>query len=305
MALEYILFTLLSSFSSYVIDFIYEITKIILSFFQIYLYKITSNNEINKFINKMEIKNFSSFCNNKPFGFFFGKWYIGKITTNDDPYNSSKTLYIYIKKDKYNDIQNIKSNDDIQTDTLSFWSRNGSYRYLYYLNRDIKLNKLAPNNNQQIILSDIKKNYSDKLIIYIYGDPGVGKSTIGYLLAKDLQCHFCDSWNPSDPNDNLDNVYNDINPDCNKPLILVLEEFDIIIDKFKSKFLSHKEYPIQVSDKNGWNLMLDKIQVGLYPNLILLLTSNKDPQYFKDIDPSLIREKRVNHIYHLKKIKEE
>ena len=154
----------------------------------------------------MEIKSLSSFSDDKPFGYFFGKWYIGQIITNDDPFHSSKTLYIFIKKDKYDNIQNI--------------------------------------------LNDIKKNYSNKLIIYLYGDPGAGKSTIGYLLAKDLHCHFCDTWNPSDPNDNLDNVYNDIYPDCNKPLILVLEEFDIIIDKSKSKFINHKEYPIQVSDKN-------------------------------------------------------
>ena len=127
MALEYIFFTLLSSFSSYVIDFIYEISKIILSFFQIYLYKITSNNEINKFINKMEIKNFSSFCDDKPFGFFFGKWYIRNITTNDDHFHSSKTLYIFIKKVKYDNIQNINNKDYEQIDTLSFWSRNGSY----------------------------------------------------------------------------------------------------------------------------------------------------------------------------------
>ena len=211
----------------------------------------------------MEIKNFSSFCDDKPFGFFFGKWYIGNIITTNDSDND-KILYIFIKKDKYNTIQNINNYED--PNILSFWSRNGSYNFLGYSKRDISLDRLTPNEYQQNILCDIKKNYSDKLITYIYGDPGVGKSTIGYLLARDLNCHFCDTWNPSDPSDNLDNVYNEINPDCNKPLVLVLEEFDIIIDKFKSKFLSHKKYSIQASDKNGWNLMLDKIQVGLYPN---------------------------------------
>ena len=90
--------------------------------------------------------------------------------------------------------------------------------------------------------------FEEDMKVFNTGDGLLG--TIGYLLAKDLHCHFCDTWNPSDPNDNLDNVYNDIYPDCNKPLILVLEEFDIIIDKSKSKFINHKEYPIQVSDKN-------------------------------------------------------
>ena len=54
--------------------------------------------------------------------------------------------------------------------------------------------------------------------------------------------------------------------------------------------------PISVQNKTGWNRMLDEIGRGLYPHLILLMTSNRDPAFIRSLDPSYIREGRVNEI---------
>jgi hypothetical protein len=35
----------------------------------------------------------------------------------------------------------------------------------------------------------------------------------------------------------------------------------------------------------------------MYPYLILILTTNKKPEFFKELDPSYIREGRVNLIF--------
>jgi hypothetical protein len=40
--------------------------------------------------------------------------------------------------------------------------------------------------------------------------------------------------------------------------------------------------------------MLDEIHIGMYPHMILLLTSNKSPEFIRELDPSYIREGRVD-----------
>jgi hypothetical protein len=40
--------------------------------------------------------------------------------------------------------------------------------------------------------------------------------------------------------------------------------------------------------------MLDEIQRGMYPHLIMLLTSNKGPEFIQSLDPSYIRKGRVD-----------
>jgi hypothetical protein len=52
--------------------------------------------------------------------------------------------------------------------------------------------------------------------------------------------------------------------------------------------------PIIVPDKSGWNNMLDTIQRGMYPNLILIMTSNRGPEFINSLDPSYIRKGRVD-----------
>ena len=64
----------------------------------------------------------------------------------------------------------------------------------------------------------------------------------------------------------------------------------------------HKNLPIQAANKAGWNQFLDEIQIGMYPHLILILTTNKTPDFIHTLDPSYIRTKRVDNIYHLEDV---
>jgi len=122
---------------------------------------------------------------------------------------------------------------------------------------------------------------------------------IGLLLAKKLEGHFCKSWNPTEPSDRLAKVYQAVSPTRKNPLILVLEEFDGIIKKIINGKLEHKHISIPVKDKASWNSMLDDINLGLYPNLILVLTSNQGPEWVRQQDKSFIREGRVDIIREL------
>ena len=54
--------------------------------------------------------------------------------------------------------------------------------------------------------------------------------------------------------------------------------------------------------KVHWNAFLDKIQLGTYPNLILIMCSNylRD-KISEDLDPSYLPDGRVNLYFHMKK----
>lgn len=234
---------------------------------------------------------------------------------NESFYNkkiNNNTNYLVKSNINKDNNDNIIKNDNNENDNylqlnkqIKFWARTGTYKYFYYLSRNLDLTNVNEMNNQNNIINLIIDMYKKKnfLIINLYGEPGVGKTMLCYLLCKKLNGNYCDSWNPTDPNDSLDHIYNEVIPEESKPLILVLEEFDLIIKNITENIKKHKEYPISVTDKMGWNALLDKIQIGIYPNLILLLTSNKTPDYINNIDSSYIREGRVDFKFNLKRIK--
>lgn len=305
-----IFFAVVGGFS---FDIIKDSVLIILSMFNIGMYKITSTIEINKLINKLNIINYTISTNEKPDGIIWGKWYLGKIISSNNDYDNSKLMFVLMNKNKFKKIitqntinkcvKSIKnSNNENNTQNINYWFRQGSFRYLYYIKRLLDVSKFISFNDQQIIIDKIVTKFETKnnLVLYLHGDPGTGKSMLCYLLTKTLSGHFCDTWNPTEPNDTIDTVYNEIMPDNSKPLILVLEEFDIIIDKVSDGQNKHKEYPIQIRDKIGWNSLLDKIQLGIYPNLILVLISNKTPKYIENKDMSYIRKGRVDMFFDIK-----
>jgi hypothetical protein len=53
-------------------------------------------------------------------------------------------------------------------------------------------------------------------------------------------------------------------------------------------------------DKSDWNSMLDKVtDLGFYPNLILILTSNVTLDTLHELDPSMLRAGRIDKAYHM------
>jgi hypothetical protein len=78
-------------------------------------------------------------------------------------------------------------------------------------------------------------------------------------------------------------------------LILVLEEIDIAIQKIHSDEIQpHKNFPILIHNKTSWNRFFDRVQRGIYPNVIVLLTSNKPPEHIHTLDSAYLRDNRIN-----------
>ena len=119
---------------------------------------------------------------------------------------------------------------------------------------------------------------------------------IGILLSKELNGSLVTTFNPNEPGDTISSLYNTINPSKNNPLIIVMDEIDIMIDDIhNNKTTKHKNIPIQIYNKTTFNRFLDDINLGLYPYLILILTSNIDLNTLKRIyDRSYFRPERIH-----------
>jgi Holliday junction resolvasome RuvABC ATP-dependent DNA helicase subunit len=135
----------------------------------------------------------------------------------------------------------------------------------------------------------------------ISGRPGTGKSSMGILIAKELNGSLCKTYDPTNPGDYLENVYNQVNPTDKNPLILLIDEFDILLHSLHNKLVVlHDDIPTEVSTKTKWNNLFDDLNLKLFPNLIVILTTNLTRKTIeKNYEKSYIRPGRVNFHYNI------
>lgn len=299
------------------IPILYIAPMIVAHLFRIQGYKITDQTECNQLINKLNIKRSVFYKNGKPFGLFYGKWYIGYISSNDSQHGSQgQTMHIIMKRTTYEtvtdtaatDTTDNKSAETPEKKIIDIRERRGNPWWWEYADRKYdatKFLKREPRDYQQNIIDDIlsviKSKASRSGTFFIHGEPGTGKSLLTLLLAKQISAYYCDTWKPTDPGDNLSKVYSTISPDDDKPLVLVLEECDkLIMNVLDGNVKPHLYIPIPMMDKSDWNSMLDKVtDLGFYPNLILILTSNVSRNTIHEKDASILRDGRIDKSYHM------
>ena len=208
--------------------------------------------------------------------------------------DNKKSGIINLKKIKNNNKKNKKK----ETKEIKYLMKRGWYGNIHFRTRDILIKNNSFNWKQEILYENImkfynKNNYSK---IFISGDIGKGKTYFSYLLAKYLNCFLCDTFDPTEPSCTLDNIYTSIDHSYKKPLILLIDEIDIIFEKItKQEPLHHKKFSIMIKNKIDWNNFLDKIEFGLYKNLILIICSNMTKEEIaKKYDKSFLRKGRIN-----------
>tara|TARA_B110000858_G_C17579900_1_gene370778 strand:- start:22 stop:666 length:645 start_codon:yes stop_codon:yes gene_type:complete len=197
-----------------------------------------------------------------------------------------------------------KINEKLDT-SIDYWNRTGDYVFFDYIKRKLHINPYKLNEQQQHVFNNIMNMYNNKNNVkcFIYGKANSGKTILSYLIARKINASICDTFNPTEPSDSFSNLYYNINPTAQKPLIVLMDEIDIILNNIHNeKICLHKKNTIQIYNKITWNNFLDKIDYGLYPNVILILCSNKSWEDINLLDESYLREGRVDLIQHLIKI---
>ena len=299
-----LLFTIFSTIILSSISIFWTLILIPFMFCGYSFYTVTDSNVITCFTNNIK---YATIRNEEedPSGLFIGYYYIGYIlarANKDSPgllycLATSKIFKELIKKESI-------SSEETKNIFITLITLKGNYYCRYSRKRELECSNYFERENQTQIIDNTINFYNENhsCVTMIYGQPGTGKSIIGLLLAKKLNASFCKMYNPTIPGDTLENIYDNANVSKKKPLVLLIDEFDIILDRFHNeKIILHKDIPIEVYNKTTWNSLLDDINIKLYPYLIIILTSNLSSSEIQTkYDPSYIREGRVNIISDLK-----
>ena len=256
------------------------------------------------FLKKVSIA--SIWKNGEPDGWICGKWYIGYIQHKSGGQDSasSSELFILCSNNFFKiniDLQVIDDNG-IEPQEKHYYIREGTFYSPSYTEMQLNLTSKPVYTIQKKAINSILKFFKQKknATALLYGKSGAGKSmTAQYLCAELLKTcsgiSFVDSFDPFMPGDNFANMYLQISPTEEKPLVVMLEEIDINILKLHKGEISHgANSPVQINNKPSWNLFLDKFDRELFPHVILILTSNKSAAFFDELDPSYMRHGRVD-----------
>lgn len=262
-------------------------------------------NKVNGFRMKKFLKKVSHasiWTNDEPEGWISGKWFIGFIHVVASERSEIRDMWIISTNKFYeSNIQQKEVDVNGKSESITYWVRHGPFWCLQYTSRPLALPKKEVRISQSSAIDKILATYETKkhAIVLLYGKAGGGKSMTGQFLCAQLlktkkSVHFCDTHMPYENCDNFDTFYNKISPSEDCPLVIVFEEVDGMITTLHNKVVEQKHFPIQIKNKTDWNSFLDKFDREIYPHVILLLTTNKSAQFFDELDPSYMREGRVD-----------
>lgn len=288
------LFFLMAPLCSYILYFLGNALLIFLKMFNVNRYIIRHEPTMQCIFNSLP-KRSSAIADNEMEEFIYGWPYIGYIRRSD----SGNSMWIVTTSVFYERVSKRSriENDDALSE-IEYISVNKHAWGYDYANRKIDC-KYVPRPNQKLIINEIVKKFEEKThhVCYLHGDIGVGKSIIGQLLTKILKGSLYVNFNPTKPGEDFEKLYQKANPTKIKPLVIVIEEFDVMIRKIhEGHEPRNNKLPTSIVNKSDYNTFMDMIDRGLYPYLILILTSNKDPEEIMKLDPSYIRPGRVNSI---------
>lgn len=289
---------------------------------------VFTENKVGKLIKRLP-KYASVTRNDDAEGWIIGWPFIGYVYHTRDNAENNRELYIvttpaFIQK-HLTAIETIQTGDSSKdkstkpaTRMIHVLEREGGYSHLYYIRRRFDVQPFKAMENQESIVREVVEYYKTHrhVVVILHGEKGVGKSMIPLLVAKELaeegsadeedtRVSFCDTHRPTDPGDCFVRLYTRADPMKPTPLIVTMEEFDGMLQAVHHGTVKqHDDMTTEIYDKATWNQFFDRFDRGYYPWTILFLTTNQDPEVFHRMDPSYLREGRVNLTFHVKETPE-
>jgi len=247
-----------------------------------------------------------------PSGYFVNRNCFGYCDYNDAYEGVSAIIYIITTPAYFEQMSateqvtiSFSTNEKETTKTktsasLVVYTRSGTYSGIYYSRLRTDIHDLEPLESQKKIVDDICQRFLSKRrgVFFIQGASGVGKSTIGFLVAKRLSGVFCHTFNPTDPGDTLALVAREADPSSERPTIILLEEANMMIRSAHDGTVPrHKNITTCVRDKSTYNTFMDDLI--FYKHVLIIMTSNESKEEIDGLDPCYLRKGRVEEYYNL------
>ena len=188
--------------------------------------------------------------------------------------------------------------DDDDVKTVEMFRRMGpSYNYYYKaMQVPIFYTEMPAQTAAIDFIWDAYNANHRRLSVFIYGEPGTGKSWMTILLALRANASYCKSFNPSNPGDHLVKLVSQSKPTKVKPLVINHNEVNGMIYSCHTYLASTGAVNSEIAtcyNKQSYNDYCDDFEL-MPQNIIMCGTSNKTPAEINSWCGSYLRGGRIH-----------
>lgn len=293
----------------------------ILNLFNYRVYLITSKEKRNTLFKA--VGSYPIICNNydennEPLGMIIHKNVMPLFVVINERFHSDSLMIVCLKSFYDGLATRVQTKEEIELDddyipchgnssdnSITYITKTGEYGFFRYGTRQVDLEEMSQHaglefyRRQKLLFQDIMTFYRTNHFckIYLSGPPGCGKTYFAYLMAQKLGCYLCDVYKGNEASSNFNEIYTRVHATSDRPIIMIFDEVDVMISEIHNNSKEHhKKYSKEIHDKISWNSFMDKIEYGMYPHVIIIMTSNKKRREIDRYDESYLRNGRINII---------